>query len=143
MAAGEEAAMKMARAADAPADKRRLLVDKGRLPKPGEGPSAEQRAKSWFKFIFVAEPEGLPAKRLVGSVSGGDPGYTETAKMVAEAALILARRRTELPATAGFLTPATAFGALYRERLQSVGIAFEQLEASVLPASTGAGASKL
>ena len=39
----------------------------------GEGPSAERRAKSWFKVRFHGEGGG---KRVVTEVSGGDPGYS-------------------------------------------------------------------
>ena len=132
LAPGEEVATKLARAAAAPAAKRRELVEKGRLPKPGEGPSADERAKAWFKFMLLAE--AAPGQRLLGSVSGGDPGYEETAKMVAETALLLATKRDALPATGGFHTPASAGGALLTERLHREGIAFEELDASVLPA---------
>jgi short subunit dehydrogenase-like uncharacterized protein len=57
---------------------RELLL---RVRKSGEGPSAQQRAKGRFQVTFVAK---TPTKTLVTRVSGGDPGYTETAKMVSE-----------------------------------------------------------
>ena len=52
----------------------------GRM-RSGEGPSAEQRAKSWFKVRFEGEGGG---RQVVTEVSGGDPGYDESAKMLAE-----------------------------------------------------------
>ena len=58
-----------------------------RLRRTGEGPSAEQRAKSWFKVRFVGEGGG---QRVETEVSGGDPGYDETATMLAQSALCLA-----------------------------------------------------
>ena len=122
----EEMAKKAARAATAPASKRRELVAKGRLPSPGEGPSKEQRENGWFNFTLRAEPaDGGPP--VVGTVSGGEPGYDETSKMVSEAAVLLATQRDALPgvAKAGFATPATAFGAALRERLHAEGIRFE------------------
>src|SRR3546814_5624782 len=61
----------------------RLLKIRG----SGDGPSAAQRAKSWFKVNFLGEGGG---KSVRCEVSGGDPGYTETAKMLAESALSLA-----------------------------------------------------
>jgi short subunit dehydrogenase-like uncharacterized protein len=94
----------------------------GRI-KPGEGPSAEQRAKSWFKVRFVGKGGG---KRVVTEVAGGDPGYTETAKMLSESALCLAH--DELPKTAGQVTTATAMGDALLERLQRVGISFNVVE---------------
>ncbi|MGX1273524.1 saccharopine dehydrogenase family protein [Streptomyces phaeoluteigriseus] len=95
---------------------RRWLSD--RL-KPGEGPSAEKRARSWFSVRFVGEGGG---RRVFTEVSGGDPGYDETAKMFAEAALSLAF--DDLPETAGQVTTAVAMGGALTERLSAAGIRF-------------------
>ncbi|WP_151480423.1 saccharopine dehydrogenase family protein [Streptomyces albicerus] len=95
---------------------RRWLSD--RL-KPGEGPSEEKRAKSWFRVRFVGEGGG---RRVFTEVSGGDPGYGETAKMFAESALCLAF--DELPSTSGQVTTAVAMGDALIERLRSAGISF-------------------
>jgi short subunit dehydrogenase-like uncharacterized protein len=91
--------------------------------RPGEGPTPEQRAKSWFKLRFVGEGGGT---RVVTEVSGGDPGYGETSKMLAEAGLCLAR--DDLLACAGQVTPAVAMGDALILRLQRAGIAFTVLE---------------
>ncbi|WP_375490566.1 saccharopine dehydrogenase family protein [uncultured Jatrophihabitans sp.] len=99
---------------------RRLLL--GRL-QPGDGPSAERRAKSWFAVTFVGAAES--GERVVTRVSGGDPGYDETAKMLAESALSLAF--DELPATAGQVTTATALGDALVDRLRKAGIGFDVL----------------
>ncbi|MGY1496169.1 saccharopine dehydrogenase family protein [Streptomyces sp. QTS52] len=90
----------------------------GRL-RPGDGPSAERRAKSWFSVRFVGEGGG---RRVFTEVSGGDPGYDETAKMFAESALSLAF--DDLPATAGQVTTAVAMGDALIERLRKAGITF-------------------
>ncbi|MET9102395.1 saccharopine dehydrogenase family protein [Streptomyces antibioticus] len=95
---------------------RRALSD--RL-KPGEGPSAEKRARSWFSVRFVGEGGG---RRVYTEVSGGDPGYDETAKMFAEGALALAL--DDLPPTAGQVTTAVAMGDALTERLIRAGIRF-------------------
>ncbi|MEU2623684.1 saccharopine dehydrogenase NADP-binding domain-containing protein [Streptomyces sp. NPDC007157] len=95
---------------------RRWLSDRLR---PGEGPSAEKRARSWFTVRFVGEGGG---RRVFTEVSGGDPGYGETAKMFAEAALSLAF--DDLPATAGQVTTAQAMGDALTERLRAAGIGF-------------------
>ncbi|MDX2827687.1 saccharopine dehydrogenase [Streptomyces ipomoeae] len=87
--------------------------------KPGEGPSAEKRAKSWFSVRFVGEGGG---RRVFTEVAGGDPGYGETAKMFAESALCLAF--DDLPATAGQVTTAVAMGDALIERLRAAGITF-------------------
>jgi short subunit dehydrogenase-like uncharacterized protein len=98
---------------------RRALLK--RLPQ-GEGPSDEKRAKSWFKVTFVGEGGG---QRVVTRVSGGDPGYDETAKMLAESALALAF--DDLPTTAGQVTTAAAMGDSLLDRLQKAGLGFEVL----------------
>lgn len=112
-----------------PVSKRLEMVSRGKLPKPGEGPSEEMRAGSWFHFRFVATAED--GTTVATSVRGGDPGYTETAKMVAESALCFAlpERRARLPsagagARGGALTPASAFGGLLIGVLHSHGIEF-------------------
>ncbi|WP_171113832.1 MULTISPECIES: saccharopine dehydrogenase NADP-binding domain-containing protein [unclassified Streptomyces] len=90
----------------------------GRL-KPGQGPSAEKRAKSWFSVRFVGEGGG---RKVFTEVAGGDPGYGETAKMFAEAALSLAF--DDLPPAAGQVTTAVAMGDALLERLRAAGITF-------------------
>nr|MDT0660680.1 saccharopine dehydrogenase NADP-binding domain-containing protein [Micromonospora sp. DSM 115978] len=87
--------------------------------RPGTGPSAARRAKSWFRVRFVGEGGG---RRVVTEVAGGDPGYDETAKMVAESALCLAL--DPLPETAGQVTAAEAMGDALTERLVRAGITF-------------------
>ncbi|MFI7014644.1 saccharopine dehydrogenase family protein [Streptomyces sp. NPDC050164] len=90
----------------------------GRL-RPGDGPSPEKRAKSWFSLRFVGEGGG---RRVYTEVSGGDPGYDETAKMLAESALCLAF--DDLRKTAGQVTTAVAMGDALLGRLRAAGIRF-------------------
>jgi short subunit dehydrogenase-like uncharacterized protein len=90
--------------------------------KQGEGPDAARRAKSWFRVDFVGEGGG---QTVHTRVSGGDPGYDETAKMLAESALCLAF--DDNPPTAGQVTTAQAMGDHLIERLQAAGITFEVL----------------
>jgi short subunit dehydrogenase-like uncharacterized protein len=99
---------------------RQLLL---KLKDPGSGPSPEQRAKNWFRVRFLGQSDG---KRVVTQVSGGDPGYSETSKMLAHSALCLAH--DQLPETAGQVTPAVAMGEALIERLRREGIPFEVLE---------------
>jgi short subunit dehydrogenase-like uncharacterized protein len=57
-------------------------------------------------------------RRYVAVVAAqGDPGYAATAVMLAEAALSLVEDEARLPARAGVLTPATAFGDVLVDRL--------------------------
>jgi len=94
---------------------------KSRVPQ-GSGPDDATRSRSWFTVDFVGEGGGRTVRTRV---SGGDPGYTETAKMLAEAALCLALDDT--PETAGQVTPAQAMGDALLDRLQKAGIRFETL----------------
>ncbi len=105
-----------------PPPTRKLLL---KAKAPGEGPSQEQRDRSWFKVTFVGEGGG---KRVVTEVSGGDPGYTETSKMLAESGLCLAF--DELPPTAGQVTTAAAMGDMLLTRLQRAGMTFRVLESA-------------
>ena len=85
----------------------------------GEGPSEERRARSSFSVRFLAEGGG---RRVATEISGGDPGYDETAKMLAESGLCLAF--DDLPPLAGQLTTATAMAAPLTRRLRRAGLSF-------------------
>ena len=129
LARDESVARNMAGELPAP-ERRERLIARGKLPSPGQGPSADVRAKSWFRLLLLGTAEdGRP---LLTQVSGRDPGYDETSKMVSEAAMQLAERR-ELPALArgeggvgGVLTPAFALGAPLLRQLNSRGVTFRQ-----------------
>ena len=88
----------------------------------GSGPDESRRERAWFTVDLVAEAGG---DTLHTRVSGGDPGYTETAKMLSEAALALAF--DDLPETAGQVTTAVAMGDALLTRLQKAGLRFEVL----------------
>jgi len=91
----------------------------------GSGPSEETRIESFFRVTFVGNSDA--GHRVMTRVSGGDPGYDETSKMLAETALLLARTPAEELAVCGVVTPAHAFGHALIERLSDVGICFETL----------------
>ncbi|MBA3866976.1 MAG: saccharopine dehydrogenase, partial [Solirubrobacterales bacterium] len=99
---------------------RKLLL---KIKPSGAGPDAAERERSWFRVRFVGEGGG---KRVVTEVSGGDPGYGETSKMLAESALCLAF--DELSPSAGQVTTATAMGDALLTRLQNAGIPFRVLQ---------------
>ena len=88
----------------------------------GAGPSESRRARSSFDVTFVALAGG---RRVVTRVSGGDPGYTETSMMIAEAGLCLAF--DDLPRLSGQLTTAEAMGDSLLERVERGGLTFEVL----------------
>ncbi|WP_340556580.1 saccharopine dehydrogenase family protein [Streptomyces sp. GSL17-111] len=86
---------------------------------PGEGPDEARRARSRFTVRFLGEGGG---RRVATEVSGGDPGYDETAKMLAESALSLAF--DDLPTTSGQVTTAQAMGSALTARLRKAGLEF-------------------
>src|SRR5437899_2884734 len=94
------------------------------------------RASSWAPRLHGASANrartgdvfaGGGGCRVLTEVSGGDPGYDESSKMLAEAALCLAH--DELAPAAGQLTAAAAMGDALIERLRSRGISFSTLQA--------------
>jgi short subunit dehydrogenase-like uncharacterized protein len=91
---------------------------------PGEGPDEATRKKSWFSVTF----EGQAGEhKVVCEVRGGDPGYGETAKMLAESALCLAFDRERLTSNFGISTTAAVMGEPLLERLERAGISFREL----------------
>jgi short subunit dehydrogenase-like uncharacterized protein len=96
-----------------------------KIKDPGEGPSEAQRAKGWFVVTMLGEADG---KKIRCEIRGGDPGYSDTAKMLSESALCLALDTAKLPAAAGVLTPAVAMGNPLIPRLEAAGISFRVVE---------------
>ncbi|MCE2729294.1 MAG: saccharopine dehydrogenase NADP-binding domain-containing protein [Sphingomonadaceae bacterium] len=89
-------------------------------PKPGEGPSKEERDTGFYDVLFIAEyPDGRTAKL---SVKGDrDPGYGSTSKMISEAAIAL----SENQGAGGVTTPGAALGETLVDRLQKyAGLSF-------------------
>ncbi len=101
----------------------RMVLDR-LLPKPGEGPSAERRAKGRFRMeIRTTTETGAKYRTKVGA--DHDPGYDGTAIMLGQSALCLALDRDRLPDRAGVLTPATAMGEVLVDRLRAQGFTFD------------------
>lgn len=98
---------------------RKALIN--RVP-PGTGPSEERRARSRFRVEFVGTSGSTTVRT---AISGGDAGYEETAKMLAETAFALAL--DDLPERSGQLTPVVAVGESLLERLPAAGIKLEAL----------------
>jgi short subunit dehydrogenase-like uncharacterized protein len=90
---------------------------------PGEGPSEEQRKKGFFRVTFLGRAAGHEVRC---EVRGGDPGYGETAKMLAESALCLAFDSERLPRIYGVVPPAAAMGSTLIDRLTQAGLVFEE-----------------
>ena len=101
-----------------------------RLPQ-GEGPSQERRNRTTFTVDFLGDGAG---QSVHTQVSGGDPGYGETAKMIAQAAMCLAY--DDNPAVAGQVTTAVAMGDNLIRRLVAADIAFRTLTHDQRPADS-------
>ena len=92
------------------------------LPKPGEGPTKEQREKGFFNLKFYATLKD--GSRVLVKVNGDmDPGYGSTSKMLGEAAVCLSK--DNLSNVSGVLTPSTAMGDFLLKRLENrAGLSF-------------------
>lgn len=97
---------------------------KNQMP-PGTGPSMEDMLKGWAKVTFYGR-EGNTEVRTRVSIPV-DPGYLFTARMVAAAALSLARDRDQLPDRHGVITTAAAMAEPLKKRLEDAGMVFEVL----------------
>ena len=102
------------------------LTDLGKLPgggpKPGEGPTKEQRDAGYFDLLFIGTSDD--GRKVRVSVKGDkDPGYGSTSKMLAETAICLVNS-TETPG--GIWTPGAALRGKLISRLQeNAGVTFE------------------
>jgi short subunit dehydrogenase-like uncharacterized protein len=107
---------------------RRMLAANNRMassapPKPGEGPSKEERENGSYDLLFVAlAPDGRQAR---ASVKGDrDPGYGSTSKMIAECAICLLRDTPNVPA--GIWTPGAAMQhSLIKRLVDNAGLTFQ------------------
>ena len=108
-------------AAKAVAGDNSLFGDDG--PKPGEGPSRQERDEGFYDVLFVGEmPDGRAVKASV--IGDKDPGYGSTSKMIAEAAICLTKDKPDTKG--GIWTPAPAMGAALIDRLTAnAGLAFK------------------
>jgi short subunit dehydrogenase-like uncharacterized protein len=91
-------------------------------PKPGEGPSREQRESGHYDLLFVGLAEDGRQVRV--AVRGDrDPGYGSTSKMIAECAVCLRREATDVPG--GIWTPGAAMRSRLIKRLvDNAGLTF-------------------
>src|SRR6478672_11931418 len=92
-------------------------------PKPGEGPSKEERENGLYDLLYVAiAPDG---RQVRASVKGDrDPGYGSTSKMIAECAICLLRDTPDVPA--GIWTPGAAMQhRLIKRLVDHAGLTFQ------------------
>jgi short subunit dehydrogenase-like uncharacterized protein len=92
-------------------------------PKPGEGPSKEERENGLFNLLYVAiAPDGRMVR--AGVTGDRDPGYGSTSKMISECAMCMLRDVTDV--AAGFWTPGAAMQHKLIKRLRdNAGLTFE------------------
>jgi short subunit dehydrogenase-like uncharacterized protein len=92
-------------------------------PKPGEGPSREERETGRFALALIGHAED--GTRYETMVRGDrDPGYGSTSKMISETARCLNEDRPG--GEGGILTPAAALDTALIERLHArAGVTFE------------------
>lgn len=88
---------------------------------PGTGPDEAMRLRSRFEVVCIGESRNKTVRTVI---SGGDPGYNETAKMFSEAAFTMVERDNASTLPLGVLTPVEAFGSVLKDRLQRAGIFF-------------------
>lgn len=93
-------------------------------PKPGEGPSKEERETGFYDVMFVGET--ADGNRVIAGVTGDkDPGYGSTSKMIAESAICLAKDISREITPGGVYTPAPAMGQAIIDRLiKNAGLTF-------------------
>jgi short subunit dehydrogenase-like uncharacterized protein len=91
-------------------------------PKPGEGPSKEERENGRFDLLYVAiAPDGRQVR--AGVTGDRDPGYGSTSKMISECAICLLHDTPDVPA--GFWTPGAAMQHKLIKRLEAhAGLTF-------------------
>jgi short subunit dehydrogenase-like uncharacterized protein len=91
-------------------------------PKPGEGPSKEERENGLYDLLYVAiAPDG---RQVRATVKGDrDPGYGSTSKMISECAVCLLRDTPDVPP--GFWTPGAAMQhKLIKRLVNNAGLTF-------------------
>ena len=82
-------------------------------PKPGEGPSKEERDTGFYDVLFLGEyPDGRTIR--YGVKGRYDPGYGSTSRMIAETGIALLSCNAE----GGIATPGALLGAALVERLR-------------------------
>jgi short subunit dehydrogenase-like uncharacterized protein len=95
------------------------------MPKPGEGPTKEERETGFYDILFIAE--GADGRTVRAAVKGDrDPGYGSTAKMLAEAGLTIALDVPRDQTPGGCWSPAAAMAEPLLKRLPTkAGVTFE------------------
>lgn len=94
-------------------------------PKPGEGPSKEEREAGFYDVLFV----GNDGENIIKAAVTGDkdPGYGSTSKMIAESAVCLVQ--DNLKTSGGIWTTAPAMGDhLIKRLIANAGLTFDIID---------------
>jgi short subunit dehydrogenase-like uncharacterized protein len=92
-------------------------------PKPGEGPSKEERENGFYDVLFIGQHDN--GETYSASVAAYlDPGYGSTSRMISESAICLSQMQENI--SGGFYTSAPAMGETLIKRLeQNAGLVFK------------------
>lgn len=82
-------------------------------PKPGEGPSEEERENGFYDVLFIGKTDSGEEIRY-GVTGKYDPGYGSTSRMLAETGMALLHKDTP----GGVGTPGSFLGEKLVERLE-------------------------
>lgn len=94
------------------------------VPKPGTGPSEEQRQHGHYRAqTYTVTTTGARYRAIIAQQ--GDPGYQATSVLLGESGLALALDRDKLSDLRGVLTPAAAMGDALLTRLPAAGVTLQ------------------
>ncbi|HEU4359995.1 MAG TPA: trans-acting enoyl reductase family protein [Mycobacterium sp.] len=94
------------------------------VPKPGTGPSEEQRQHGHYRAqTYTVTTTGARYRAIIAQQ--GDPGYQATSVLLGESGLALALDRDKLSDLRGVLTPAAAMGDVLLTRLPTAGVTLQ------------------
>lgn len=105
-----------------------LFLKLGLIPSPGQGPSSSDMDKGFLKITSYGygrdkRANSKPIKAVFYFPT--DPGYRDTARMLAESGLLLALEQEKTSKTGGIMTPAAGLGAPLVDRLCATGSSME------------------
>jgi len=105
----------------------RMLLKNFVLPKPGDGPNANERETGFYDVRFFGKTEAGDVVRA--KVTGDrDPGYGSTSKMLGESAVVLAEDVSNEAVSGGVTTASASMGEVLIDRLkENAGLTFEIL----------------
>jgi short subunit dehydrogenase-like uncharacterized protein len=100
------------------------LPDAASGPKPGEGPTKDERESGFYDLLFIGiDKNGAQVRAAVHGEK--DPGYGSTAMILAETAICLLQKGGKVPG--GVWLPGAALGQDLIDRLQAhAGLSFKE-----------------